>query len=203
MSNDQPDDLDPDPVPEPDAEPTAAERARARAFAEIVDKVVAGRPPAAMSAEDRALVEVATVIRSAHRPVELAESKQRALIEHALRGAVEGRGRGTVPPIVGAEELRRGNVPVIPISRWRARAPWLVAGASSLVAAAAILILFLRPTPHAEAPAQAKAPAPHLRTPDQLIGQIPRERDADAVSRIDILFADRLDGYRERALGGK
>jgi len=39
-------------VPEPDAEPTAAERAHAKTFAELVDKTLAGKAPAAMSADD-------------------------------------------------------------------------------------------------------------------------------------------------------
>ncbi|MCA9680245.1 MAG: hypothetical protein KC464_34775, partial [Myxococcales bacterium] len=56
--------FDPGPVPGPDDEPSPAERARARAFGELLDKVVAGRAPAAMPAEDRPLVEAATVIRA-------------------------------------------------------------------------------------------------------------------------------------------
>ncbi len=49
-------------VPDPDAEPTAAERAHAKTFADLVDKTLSGRTPPAMSADDRALLEVATVI---------------------------------------------------------------------------------------------------------------------------------------------
>ncbi|HVV85018.1 MAG TPA: hypothetical protein VHE35_18265, partial [Kofleriaceae bacterium] len=59
------------PVPAPDAPPEPAERARARGFGDLVDKVLAGRAPAAVPAEDRALLEVATAIRAATHPVEL------------------------------------------------------------------------------------------------------------------------------------
>ena len=72
---DAPEPRDPDgdplsgPVPAPDVPPDGAERARARGFGELVDKVLAGRTPAAVPADDRALLEVATAIRAATRPV--------------------------------------------------------------------------------------------------------------------------------------
>jgi hypothetical protein len=47
----------------------------------------------------------------------------------------------------------------------------------------------------------APRPASWLSRPtDPLIGPIPRERDGDASARIDYIFADRLDGFRERRL---
>ena len=64
-------------VPEPDAEATRGERAHAKTFAELVDKTFAGRTPPAMSTDDRALLEVATVIRAAHGGVELSARAQR------------------------------------------------------------------------------------------------------------------------------
>src|SRR5689334_3165586 len=48
-------------VPEPETEPTKAELAHARRFADLVDKTLSGRTPPAISADDRALLEVATV----------------------------------------------------------------------------------------------------------------------------------------------
>ena len=67
-------------VPDPDAEPTAAERAKARTFAELVDKTLAGRtPPPALSADERALLEVATVIRAASGNVELPAAKRSSI----------------------------------------------------------------------------------------------------------------------------
>jgi hypothetical protein len=46
------------------------------------------------------------------------------------------------------------------------------------------------------------------RPTDSLFGPIARDRAGDATTRIDTIFADRLDGYRDRELasagrGGK
>ena len=182
------------PVPEPDAEPSAAERAHAKTFAELVDKTLAGRTPPAMSADDRALLEVATVIRAASGNVELPAAQQRSAVEDALRQAVGGAGAS-------------GAGTVIPLARGRLRraAPWLFGGASTLVAAAALVALWLR-APVRVAPAvQAEIPTTWKSRPaDPLVGEITREHADDASTRIDAIFADRLDGYRERRLrGGK
>ena len=179
-------------VPDPDAEPTAAERAHAKTFAELVDKTLAGRTPPAMSADDRALLEVATVIRAASGKVELPASTRRSVVEDALRQAVGGAGASTA----------------IPISRGRARrwAPWAIAATSTLVAAAAVILLLLRPAPRAVSPAQASLPTSWTSRPtDSLVGPIERDHDGDAATRIDTIFADRLDGYRDRQLarGGR
>ncbi|MDB4961722.1 MAG: hypothetical protein JWP01_1721 [Myxococcales bacterium] len=181
------------PVPEPEAEATSAERAYAKTFADVVDKTLSGRAPAAMSADDRALIEVATVIRAANGTMELAPSKQRSIIEDALRQAV-GTGAST-------------SGSVTPIARGRAKrwVPWTVAAMSTLVAAAAILLLWLRvpTTTVVQAPQAAAVPTSWTSRPaDPLIGPIAREHAGDASSRIDYLFADRLDGFRERRLSG-
>ena len=179
------------PVPDPDAEPSSAELAHARRFADLVDKTLAGRTPPAMSADDRALLEVATVIRATHGNLDLAPAQQTAVVEDALRQAI---GAG---PAASAS--------VAPIARARARrwAPWIVAGASTLVAAAALLVLWLRP---AEPPISWRPPQEwRSRSADALIGPIARDRAGDASARIDAIFADRLDGFRARRLarGGK
>src|SRR5262249_14688566 len=75
-------------VPDPDTEPAPGELAHARRFAELVDKTLAGRTPPAMSADDRALLEVATVIRATHGQIELAADRRSALVEDALRQAI-------------------------------------------------------------------------------------------------------------------
>lgn len=211
MSHDD-DSLDPGLVPDVDDEPTPAEKAKARAFGDLVDKVVAGRAPAAMSAEDRALTDAAQVIRAAHGLVDLAPARKSALIESALRRAIEApRGRETVPPVGRQEPTEppaRVEAPVVSIEerRWKRRAPWLVAGVSSVVAAAAVIALVIR-TPRTPPAAPAAAPelAEHLRSrpADAVVGVIPQERAADAAGRIDAIYADRLDGYRELALGGR
>ena len=176
------------PVPEPDAEPTAAERAHARTFADLVDKTLAGRTPPAMSADDRALLEVATVIRAASGKVALPEATQRSLVEDALRQAVGGSGGSSVTPIT------RGRV-----RRW---APWAIATTSTLVAAAAVIALFVRtPQRPVAPPATAALPAEQTSRPaDPLFGPISHDRAGDAGTRIDTIFADRLDGYRDREL---
>ncbi len=189
---DQDDDILTGVVPEPDAEPTAAERAHAKTFAELVDKTLAGKAPPAMSADDRALLEVATVIRAAAGNVELDATKRHSLVEAALRQAVGGKSAST------------STHGVIPIQRSRRRwAPWAVAGTSMVVAAAALL-LWLR-TPHVVmAPATAVLPETMRSRPtDALIGPITQEHAGDASARIDTIFADRLDGYRELRMRGR
>ena len=199
MSTDD-DDILTGPVPEPDAEPTAAERAHARTFAELLDKTLSGKTPPAISADDRALLEVATVIRATSGGLELAAGKQHALIEDVLRQAVGAAGGGA-----GASP-RGMSTAVVPIGRGRVRrwAPWAIAGASTLVAAAAIAMLWIRaPKPAAPVASAAAAARPASwtsRPTDPLIGPIPRERAGDASARLDYIFADRLDGFRERRL---
>ena len=168
-------------VPDPDTEPTPTELARARRFADLVDKTLSGRTPPAMSADDRALLEVATVIRATSGGLELAPSAARAVVEAA-----------------GAST---GPVMQMPIRRWT---PWAIAGASTLAAAAAIAMLWLRGP--ATGPSVAHVPPEWTsRSADPLVGPIARERAGDASARIDAIFADRLDGFRARRLarGGK
>jgi len=179
-------------VPEPDAEPTPAELAHARRFAELIDKTLTGRPPPAISADDRALLEVATVIRATHGQLALAPDRQHAVVEDALRQAIGARpaGGSAATPLARARAARR----------W---APWLVAGASTLVAAAALLVLWLRPpgSPAGAPIGRAAVPVEWMSRPaDALIGPIARDHAGDAGARIDAIFADRLDGFRARRL---
>lgn len=175
-------------VPDPEAESTPAELAHARRFAELVDKTLAGRTPPAMSADDRALLEVATVIRAARGQLELAPARQHAVVEDALRQAIGARpgSGGSVTPISRA-----------PARRW---APWIVAGASTLVAAAALLVLWLRPAEPSREPVSRVPQEWTSRSADALIGPIARDRAGDAGARIDAIFADRLDGFRARRM---
>ena len=193
MSNNDDDTLN-GPVPEPDATASSSERAHAKTFAELVDKTIAGRTPPAMSADDRALLEVATVIRAASGKAELSAAKRSSLVEDALRQAVGGAG------------AKSTTTTVVPIERARPRrwVPWAIAAGSTLVAVAAVLLLWLRgpetvvqPRPVAHVPTEWKS-----RPTDSLIGPIAREQVGDASARIDAIFADRLDGYRDRALSG-
>jgi hypothetical protein len=178
-------------IPAPEDEATPAERAHAKTFADLVDKTLAGRTPPAMSADDRALLEVATVIRAASGNAELAVAKRNALVEGALRQAIGGKVAAT-----GA---------VTPIAKARAkRAPWIVAGASMAVAAAAIVLWLAAPRrvhvlDHAPAALQDNWKS---RPADPLIGPISRDHAGDASARLDTIFADRLDGYRELRMRG-
>ncbi len=199
---DDDDDLRLGPLLAPDAPADAGERARARAFGELVDKVLTGRPPAVVPAEDRALLEVATALRAAVRPVELAATKQRSIIEGALATAIERRGGGAGLHLTDRSIAVMSAAAPRREPRWRRAAPWMVAGASTLVAAAAIATLLIgrRPaaTPIARAP-EASLPAQWRSRPaDPLIGAIPREASGDALGRIETIYADRLAGYRER-----
>jgi hypothetical protein len=196
-------------VPEPDTEPSHGERAHAKAFAELVDKTLAsGRMPPAMSSDDRALLEVATVIRAASGGLELPAERQQVLVEDALRQAVGAS------PSTSLTSTAPDNV--VPLRRrWM---PWAIAGVSSMVAAAAIVMLVVRKPVTVTAPAPAAAASIPMnwtsRPADPLIGQIDdRCRNQDALecarsatvrtsSRIDQIFADRLEGYRERRLAG-
>jgi hypothetical protein len=176
-------------VPEPDDEPTSAERAHAKTFGELVDKALAGRTPAAMSTDDRALLEVATVIRAAGGEVMLPAAKRAAIIEDALRIAVGGAAAARSAPIARGKATAR---------RWL---PWTIAGASTLVAAAAVIALWARPVHRAPTAAATHVPAAwRSRSADALIGPIERAHAGDAGTRIDAIFADRLDGFRDRSL---
>lgn len=188
-------------VPGPDDEADAAERARARGFADLIDKVMAGRPPAAVPAEDQALIEVATAIRAAVRPASLPAARRTALVEAALATAIDRK--------AGRAAGASGALPVIPLAprrrmaRW---APWTVAAATTL-AAAATLALWLRDRgPSAPAPTTAAVmPLPaaeRSRPADPLIGVIERDRAGAAVDRIDAIYADRLTGFRARRMAG-
>src|SRR5438045_1573443 len=95
-------------VPAPDDAASSNERMKAKTFGEVVDKTLAGRTPPAMSADDRALLEVATVIRAASGKAELSAAKRRSVVEDALRQAVGGVAAAT-------------SGSVTPITRGRAR----------------------------------------------------------------------------------
>jgi hypothetical protein len=187
------DDILTGPVPDADAEPTAAEKAHAKTFADLVDKTLSGRTPPAMSADDRALLEVATVIRAASGNVPLSPGKQRSIVEDALRQAVGGAAATSLPGVTPITSARKRIL------------PWAIASTTSLVAAAAIALLLVRAPQNAPVAAAATPTTWTSRPADPLIGPIARDHAGDASARIDTIFADRMDGYRERRLsrGGK
>ena len=185
------DDILTGPVPAPDAEATPTERAHAKTFADLVDKTLAGRTPPAMSADDRTLLEVATVIRAASGNAELSATKRRSLVEDALRQAVGGTSASVRSSVTPIERARR---------RW---VPWAIAATSTLVAAAAVLLLWFGRAERVHGTSPVAQPTPvhwKPRPADPLIGPISRDRAGDASTRIDTIYADRLAGYRERRL---
>jgi len=90
----------------------------------------------------------------------------------------------------------------VPITRGRARrwAPWAIATTSTLVAAAAVIALVVRAPLPVPAAAAALPVEQTSRPADPLFGPISHEHAGDAATRIDTIFADRLDGYRDREL---
>lgn len=180
---------------------TPSEAAHAESFAKVVDRLLAGEHlPAAMDADDRALVETATVVVASHRELPLTADRTRALVDQALERGVLGRGL-TAPeaaPRLAEVESAPAPVPIRPARRRLAAiAPWSVA---AVCAAAAIVLFVSRPEPGAPAPAAPVAELPDelsSRPADGLVGQIPRAHAADASERADIIYADRLAGFRE------
>jgi hypothetical protein len=190
-----------DPIPAPDDEPTAAEKARARAFGDLIDRAIVGRGmPAAMSAEDRALIEVATVIRGASGNLELESERAASLIEAAMVAATDKdrpRSASLPPPVTGATAVLPSTVGRAHRAR-RAWLPWSITAVAGAIAAAAIVMLVVR-TPRAHAPRPRLPEAQRSRAADELVGKITPDRAGDALARIDAIYADRLDGYRELA----
>lgn len=187
-------------VPDADVAATAAEKARAVSFAELIDKAIAGRTPPALSADERALLEVTTVIRAATGHGELAPGPRRAVIEHALASALGQAGGDQAAErnalrLSGPMEAQR-EARLAGRGRW---VPWALAATTTAMAAAAGAALWLRAPRHVT----VSAPAPmhwRSRPADALVGEISREAAGDAAARLDSIYSDRLDGFREATL---
>ncbi len=225
---DRPDELDED----EDTPVTPAEQARAEAFGRWVDGLAAGDPlPPAMDSEDRALLETATMVLASSHAVELAPERARRLVDQALENAIL-RPRGMAASQSGAllsavrlpaesapsgdDRAARSSTDLVTARRRRAERvlrnlPWAVA---SLAAAAAVVLFVSRPADPLQRTGAESAPVVRpvrlgvsntSRPADPLVGVIARRDAASASERIDVLFADRLDGYRDlslrRALG--
>ena len=116
--------------------------------------------------------------------------------------------RGDTSDILDLGERRRARtIGALPLRAWRAL-PWAVALAS--VAAALLLALWQSRTGRLSPPAtNVVAESAHAldtvhrsRPADALIGEIPRPRADAARARIDMIYADRLIGYRDLRLRG-
>ncbi len=216
---------------------TPGEQARAEAFGRLVDGLLSGDTlPPAMDSEDRALVETATVVMASSRVIEPAPERTRRLVDQALEAALLRRSGGaTSAPIDDASGEHRAASPITLVqpedpnersvtdvtTRRRRRGdqmarvlPWAVA---SLAAAAAIVLFIVRPPDKdrgadqtAEVVQVKEVPLDVMNTSrpaDPLIGRIDKADRGKATERIDLLYADRMAGYRDlafrRALPGE
>jgi hypothetical protein len=192
-----------DDLPQPDAPADAAERAQAESFAQRVESLLAGaEPPALMSADERELLEVTSMLRAGYTEVTLPADRTRALIDAALGSAPAAAPNGGSTEAPSRAPASGGSVTALRRPRGRmARAlPWSIA---SVAAAAAVLLAITRPPPAAPVDEQivVSVSVPdhqRSRSADPLVGRIPAAAAADASSRIDMIYADRLDGFRER-----
>lgn len=245
-------DDDRDDILPPDAPPGPGEQAGAESFARLVDQLLSDRAlPPVMPSEERALIEVAAVVRACTGEPRLAEPRQRALVDEVMTQVsarvrsrasgltadqMSGQTRGQTSGQAGQAQPRltltapggpaAGDADLGPVahvgnraaaaaarsrsswSRLRRALPWTVAA----VSAAAALVLALRmarePAMSQPGPGQGAQQAPRLqpmhrsRPADDLIGEIPRPRAAAASDRVDMIFADRLMGYRDLRLRG-
>lgn len=219
-----------EPGADDEAPVSAAEQARAEAFGRWLDGLAAGEPlPPAMDSDDRALLEAATIVLASSHAIELPPERTRRLVDQALEAAVLGRrpvgvgDSGERPaittPAPGTLAARRigpradadrAETEVVGRRRRADRVlrnlPWAVA---SLAAAAAVVLFVSRPdVPDARTAASRPIQlgvSNTSRPSDPLIGVIARRDAGGASERLDVLFADRMDGYRDlrlrRALG--
>lgn len=208
-------------VPEPDASASDAEKARAKSFAALVDNLVSGKPtPPAMPAEERELLEVATMIQACTTEVELDTARRDRLIDKAFEQILPAQLRSVENEPSDRDELPANPASdITPLAPRRRRlgqvAPWLVAA----VAAAAAVVFALRPPAANTANTarniiiieQTPVSAHHRSRPaDPLIGRISSTHSAAASQRLDRIYDDRLSGFRDlrlrrraRTTGGK
>ncbi len=192
------DDTRNDGIPEPNLPASDSERIRARSFGKLVDDLTEGAAaPPALAAETRELLDLAATMRDAlgdpGRRHGLERARRDRIIDDAFRASVgapaSSTGGGSVTRLA---DRRRG--------RFARYAPYAVA----VVAVAAAVFLFV--TRPSQQPAKSQPPAlaefNYSRPADALIGKIPRDRAGDASARIDIIYADRLAGYRDLQLRG-
>ncbi len=203
---------------------TPGEQARAEAFGRLVDGLLAGDAlPPAMDSEDRALVEAATVVMASSRAIEPAPERTRRLVDQALEAAILRRSGGAPQATDSGEHRAASPMTLLPpedpsersvtdvTTRRRRRSdqvarvlPWAVA---SLAAAAAIILFIVRPPQKERATDETAEVAPRAEVPldvtntsrpaDPLVGRIGKADRGKATERIDLLYADRMAGYRD------
>ena len=192
-------DDDKDLIPEPEAKADEAESARAESFAELIDDLLAGAPtPPALTPSDRDLLEIATMVRASTGVMALADERRDHLIDRAFTDAMK------LPD--SAEQPVTPPADVIPFTRrpvMRAL-PWV---AATVAAAAAVMLALTRPDyttrTRMVVVERAQLSTMHRSRPaDALIGRIDPADAGRASERLDIIFADRMTGYRDLQLRG-
>lgn len=202
MANDnERDDL----IPGPDEPESAGERERAESFAALIDDVIAGKSaPPAMEADERALLDVANIVRASAADadsVALKDARRDSIIEAAMKQASRTvlEDVSAPAPQTDTTDLPEGVVPLRPRRALRA-VPWLV---SAVAAAAAIFLWIQRPEQQSTSPKPPIAvieKAPTKVSTDALVGRIDRNASGLASQRLDIIYADRLTLYRQARL---
>ncbi len=192
------------PIPEPDAPETDAERDKASAFAELVDGVVEREPtPPALTPDDRALLEAATMVHASTHDYALSDDRRTALIDSAFGDALALSAPAAEEPSAAA--LAEADVTPLHSRRLLRAAPWAIA---TVAVAAAVLLFLTRPSPDAggrEVVVVERAALSDInrsRPTDELIGKIDPADSGRASDRIDIIYADRMAGYRDLRLRG-
>jgi len=191
-------------IPEPDAPETDAERGQAESFADLVDGLVAREPtPPALRPDDRAMLEAATIVHSSTHDYQLSDERCAALIDRAFGDALSLPVARTEEPT--AEKLAEAGVTPLGSRRILRAAPWAV---TTCAVAAAVLIFLTRPGSDVGAGRTVIVERPTLsdvhrsRPTDELIGKIDPADSGRASDRIDIIYADRMAGYRDLRLRG-
>jgi len=196
-------------IPDPGAASTPSERAAAERLSGLVDAVLAGdKLPPAMEPDDRMLIDVAAMIRAGTGEVSLSQERAQAIANSAIARARRGARPASIssvgelvqpaesPPAVDALAVHRQG-------KTTRLLPWAVA----LIAAAAAVVVWLArpqaPNPRVATTSEALPLHQRSRPADPLIGMIARADAERASTRIDAIYADRLEGYRSLTLSSK
>lgn len=187
------DDASLDAIPEPDDAASSSERMRAAQFASLLDDDAAGTLPAALELDARHNLEMAVALQAVAGHHQLGDAAASAMVASVLRNATAAAVQAPVLDQLAEQRQRKQARTAASTTRM----PWLIAAASTLVAAAAITMLMLRPTVTPRTTAAVPPPlAWQSRPADALVGAIDRAEAGNAAQRIDAIYADRLEGYR-------
>jgi len=169
---------------EPDDKPaTKEELAVAQALGQRVDSLLDREAlPTLLDSQEKELAQLSLVIHSAHHDHDLPSASQAAIIEEAL---AQGAG------VISQDDLAK--------ARTKRTTRWPMA-AVGVIAVAALAFLVLRPEAgqHHDPVAQVMQlpQSQHSRSSDRLVGEIHRGASADAGQRLDLIYGDRMAGYR-------